>query len=100
MNEAKLYYTPPAEEVFDEVKARAMELWHIVDSDNDAYGYATEKINRIKDIKNVGDNLMYMVAMFDQDNQKLLAHMLSDQARLDIRLRMVDGGQPEEYIVF
>lgn len=98
--EAKLYYTPPMQRHFQEVKEVAMELWKEIDTDNDKYGYATEKINRIKDIDNVSDNFMYMVAMFDIGNQRLLANKLTEETKKEIRERMVDGGQPEEYIVF
>ena len=78
----------------------AMELWKEVDSDNDKYGYATEKINRIKDIQNVGDNFMYIVAMFDIDNQRLLANRLAEETRTAIRERMIDGGNPSYLIPF
>ena len=97
---AELYYTPPSDEVFEEVRAKAMILWTIVDSDNDKFGYATGKIARIKDIENVQDNLMYIVAMFDIFNQQLLAEELSGEACREIRVRMIDGGQPEHLIVF
>ena len=95
----ELYYTPPSQEIFDEVKAKAIVLWKVVDRDNDKYGYATEKIGRIKDLKNVEDNVMFIVAMFDINNQKLLAGELSEEARQAIRERMIDGGG-EEYNVF
>lgn len=96
----RLYYTPPRQELFEAVKSRAMELWKEVDTDNDKYGYATEKINQIKDIQNVGDNFMYMVAMFDINNQRKLSDRLAQETREAIRERMIDGGLPEEYIVF
>lgn len=96
----QLYYTPPTEDAFNEVKVRSIELWKEVDTDNDKFGYATEKINRIKDIHNVGDNFMYMVAMFDQGNQELLAEKLSEETRTAIRERMIDGGSEPQYIVF
>jgi hypothetical protein len=97
---AELYYTPPTDEIFNEVKEKATELWREVDSDNDKYGYATEKINRIKDIANVGDNFMYMVAMFDQGNQRMLADRLAEETRQAIRERMIDGGHSEYLIAF
>ena len=93
----KLYYTEPKEEQFEELKSKAIEIWSEYD---DTYGYATEKINAIKDIKNIQDNFMYMVAMFDMNNQRKLANKLSEETRLSIRERMIDGGQPEEYIYF
>lgn len=100
MNSAKLYYTPPETELFNECKEACMELWKEVDTDNDKYGYATEKINRIKDIENVGDNFMYMVAMFDSTNQHLLAQKLGYDCRTAIRERMIDGGNPAFLIPF
>lgn len=92
-----LYYTPPSDAVFEEIKAKAIELWQTFD---DTYGYATAKVNRIKDIENVQDNAMYMVAMFDQDNMANLAKMLSAEARKAIADRLVAGGQPDEFNPF
>lgn len=97
---SEFYYTEPHDDIFQEVKNACIELWKEVDSDNDKYGYATGKINRIKDLRNMGDNFMTMVAMFDIGNQGLLANKLSDEARKEIRDRMVDGGIEEIYIAF
>lgn len=99
MDSAKLYYTPPEDELFEEVREKAMEVWHEVSPD-DAFGYRTGKINRIKNIGNIKDNFMYMVAMFDIVNQRRLAEKLSSRARRQIRVRMLDGGNLIEYIVF
>lgn len=99
-NTSKLYYTPPDSKLFDELKSKAMELWKIVDTDNDKYGYATEKISQIKDLQNVGDNFMYIVAMFDSGNQRLLAGLIDDETKLSVRKRMIDGGMLEELIYF
>ena len=69
----KEYYTAPPKEVFDEIKKASMEIWQTYD---DSFGYATEKMSRIKDIENVSDNAWYMVAMFDTVNQaKLLGRV-------------------------
>lgn len=97
MDEAKLYYTPPPQECFNEVKYQAMNLWSTM---GDEPSYAEEKIGRIKDIENISDNFMYMVAMFDMGNQGILASKLSEQTRDEIRNRMIAGGSPLEYIVF
>jgi len=97
---SNLYYTPPSQEIFDEVKNKAMELWKAIDTDNDKYGYTTEKINRIKDLENVSDNFMSIIAMFSLNNQILLAHCLSRKECKEIRKRMIDSGMNEEYIVF
>ena len=92
---AELYYTPPDDILFDEVKRESLKLWDEVDSDNDRYGYATGKKNRIRDIENVRDNFMYMVAMFDIHNQRKLTAQLSDKARRAVAERMTDGGNPD-----
>ena len=60
----------------------------------------TKKINSIKDIGNISDNFMYMVAMFDQENQTKLANQLSIPTREAIRDRMLDGGNPLFLIPF
>lgn len=70
----KDYYTAPPQNVFDEIKENAMNIWLTFD---DTHGYVTEKINRIKDLENVSDNAWYIVAMFDTNNQAKLISMVS-----------------------
>mgnify|MGYP001607778381 CR=1 FL=1 len=94
---SKLYYTAPDQNQFDEVKAKAIELWATM---GDEPSYSKEKIGRIKNITNVQDNFMYMIAMFDHHNQSKLANTLSKETRMSIRERMIDGGNPESLIVF
>lgn len=72
-----LYYTPPENHVFDEVKRECIKLWEKYDN---TYGYVDSKVNRIKDLENVSDNFMYMVAMFDFINQTKLSYNLSASA--------------------
>ena len=75
----KDYYTPPSQEIFDDIKQGATQIWKSYD---DTYGYATEKVTKIKDLQNVSDNYAYMVAMFDQTNQvKLLLKVQRDDTR-------------------
>jgi len=81
----KLYYTPPDDEVFEEMKREAIKLWRTYD---DTYGYATEKVNRIKDIKNIEDNFMYIVAMFDPFNQQKLANKVSEKTKKEVQKRL------------
>lgn len=92
-----LYYTPPTKEIFEEVKTKSIELWNQYD---DQFGYVTEKVDRIKDIGNVGDNLMFMVAMFDVMNMYKLSALLSKEAKKAIRERMVAGGSTDLAIIF
>lgn len=97
MKTYKLYYTPPTQEIFDEVKEKSIDIWITYD---DTYGYASEKVDRIKDLKNMQDNVMYIVAMFDYINQAKLAVSLSDEAREAISERMKSGGMPDSYNAF
>ena len=93
----KLYYMPPKDELFNELKEKAIEVWEEYDNE---FGYVDDKVSQIKDIKNIGDNFMYMVAMFDIQNQSKLANKLGGEAKKAVRSRMLDGGSPKEYIVF
>lgn len=96
----ELYYEAPSQEVFDEVKKAASELWFQVDTDNDKFGYASGKVARIAELENISDNVMSIVGMFDIGNQRRLAHKLSDGARQAIAARMLDGGTPASLIFF
>jgi hypothetical protein len=76
------YYKAPPQKVFDEIKAAAIEIWEGYDNE---HGYATDKINRIRDIQNIQDNAWYMVAMFDHVNQAKLINMVSEETAAMIR---------------
>lgn len=90
-NSIELYYTPPSDELFEEVKAAAIRIWETYDN---TYGYVDEKVNRIKDIPNVSDNFMYIVAMFDTWNQKRLVNTISEDAIKAISDRYMSGYDP------
>ena len=98
MMDAELYYTPPTDEVFNEVKEKCVAMW--VDNFDNEFGYVDGKVNRIKDMPNVSDNLMYMIAMFHPHLQRALAERLSDEANTEIMLRLLDGGADVQYIPF
>lgn len=93
----RIYYVPPADHIFNEVKEKAKEIWNTYDN---SFGYVTEKISRLEKVENIKDNMMHIVAMFDTFNQKRLSLILSNEACYEIRIRMLDGQVPEEYIVF
>jgi len=92
-----LYYEAPTDEQFEEVKAKCIEIWNTYD---DTYGYATEKIDRIKNMENIKDNVMFMIAMFDMNNMTKLSILLSSETRKAISDRFVVGGNPYEYNPF
>lgn len=89
------YYTAPRQSLFEEVRAEAMKIWGSYKEP-----YRTEKMDRIKDLNNVSDNFMYIVAMFDMTNQAKLADKLTPEAREAIRKRMIAGGALPALIVF
>lgn len=84
------YYTAPSDEVFDDIKQNAIKIWQSYD---DTYGYATSKIDRIKDIANVQDNAWYIVAMFDIHNQRKLLTMVTPETARLIADAMDTGGK-------
>lgn len=68
------YYKAPPDDTFEEIKVESIKIWETYDN---SHGYVDEKVNRIKDIKNVKDNAWYMVAMFDLSNQGKLFKAVS-----------------------
>lgn len=84
-----IYYIAPPDQLFDEMKRECIAQWNTHDN---TYGYVDEKVNRIKDIKNVGDNFMYMLGMFDSDGQAAVVSRLSEDTKDALRDRMIDGG--------
>lgn len=92
-----LFYTAPTDRQFNEVKKKAIKIWKTYDN---TYGYVDEKVDRIKNIKNVQDNFMFIVAMFDQNNQSRLALVLSAGTKKAVSDRIKAGGSPDEYNEF
>ncbi len=80
-----LYYTPPEDKIFNEMKGIAISIWSQYD---DTYGYATGKINMIKNIGNISDNFMYIFAMFDPINQARVFIEASEELKREILMRL------------
>ena len=93
----ELYYVAPSNEQFNEVKEKAIEIWKTYDN---SFGYADEKIGRIKEIENVKDNMMYIIAMFGSLNQGKLAEKLSPSTGKAISERLISVGHNDEYSPF
>ena len=72
------YYVAPSQEIFEEIKEQATKIWKTYD---DTFGYASEKTGRIKNIQNIRDNAMYIVAMFDENNRGRLLSIISEEAK-------------------
>jgi len=79
------YYEAPSDEIFEEIKKEAIKIWKTYD---DTYGYASGKIDRIKDIGNIQDNAMSIISMFDSSNIAKLLVNLSPDARTHITERI------------
>ena len=95
--ENRLYYTPPTQALFDELKEKCIEIWQTYD---DTYHYVTNKVNHLKGLHNISGNFMDMIGMFDMMNQEILAEKLSEECSTAIRERMLEGGTDPKYIVF
>lgn len=91
----ELYYLPPPDKAFKELKRACMEKWATMGAEQ---SYRDEKIGRIKDIENVEDNFMYLFAMFDHGNQRIIASRLSEATKQELRDRLKAGGNDEAFI--
>ena len=84
-----LYYQAPSDEAFEDMKKACTQVWgKYKDSPG---GYMQGKVDRIKDIQNVKDNFMFMLAMFDQENQREAVRILSEDTKRAVRERMWRG---------
>lgn len=91
----KLYYTAPSDTAFEEMKRECIAQWNTHDN---TYGYVDGKVVRIKDIRNVQDNFMYMLAMFDMHGVREVIGRLSEETKKEVKDRMIDGGNDENYL--
>ena len=81
----ELYYTAPSDNSFKDMKKCCIKIWETYDN---TYGYVDEKVGKIKDMKNVGDNFMYMFAMFDIVNQTKIMTMIKEITMKDLQERL------------
>jgi hypothetical protein len=93
----KLFYTPPREESFNELKEACIKFWNTFD---DEFGYATEKIDRIKDLPNDGPNFVMMVQMIHPVAREVISKLLSLEARNEISMRMYGWEKENEFDFF
>lgn len=90
------YYVPPAHSIFGEIKAKSIEVWETCDNE---YGYVDEKVDRIKPLRNIRDNALTIVAMFDNHNKLLLFQKLSPHARMWLYPYLKEYAQEGQKIV-
>ena len=87
MINSKDYYKAPSQEVFEDIKQASIKLWQTYDN---TYGYVDEKVDKIKDMRNISDNYAYMVAMFDSDNQIKLINLLEREDSKELVTKLID----------
>ena len=94
----ELFYTPPKDESFNELKEVCIKFWKTFD---DKHGYSTEKINQIKNLTNESSNFMYIIQMIHPVARKLIANVLSLETRNEISMRLYGwDGEPDEFDPF
>lgn len=79
------YYDAPTDSIFQDIKENSIKLWQTYDNE---YGYVDEKVNYIKDMQNIKDNGMTMVAMFDYLNIAKLLNMVTEETKQFITKNM------------
>ena len=96
MTSEKLFYKPPKDECFDELKNLCIRFWRCFDE----VEYVEEKINRIKDLKNEGANFISMVQMIHQNSREILSNHLSLETRNEISMRLYGWEKENEFDPF
>lgn len=71
----------PSDKLFDDMKNAAQKVW--IWNYDDEFGYVTEKLERIKPIKNYADNWYTFIGMFDSNNQMKFMEALKYQETID-----------------
>lgn len=69
-------YETPSQEIFNEMKQIATDIWNTYDNQ---FGYVTEKLERINSFDNVQDNAMVFYRMFDWQNQAKFRSKASEE---------------------
>ena len=81
----ELFYIAPSDKIYNEILEIAIKIWKWYD---DTYGYATEKIDYIKWLKNIWSNFMTIYWMFDFMNQMTLKYCASNELKREIEHRI------------
>jgi len=108
MNSIQLFYKPPKDEYFDELKRLCIRFWEVYEE----YPLFTEhakkliedfrqsKINQIKDLRNEGTNFMSMILMIHPMTRKVIAKHLSLETRNEISMRLYGCEEENEFDPF
>ena len=96
MTTVELFYTPPKDECFEELRKLCISFWR---SFNEVE-YVEEKVNRIKDLTNEGSNFVMMVQMIHPVAREIIAKALSLETRNEISMRLYGWETENEFDFF
>lgn len=108
MKSEVLFYKPPKDECFDELKNLCIRFWEVFPEfthwDDTQNGleqeYSKSKIDQIKDLKNEGANFISMVQMIHQNSREILSNHLSLETRNEISMRLYGWEKQNEFDPF
>ena len=92
----KLFYTPPKDELFEELRTICIRFWRTFDE----VEFVEEKINRIKNLKNQGCDFVSMVQMIHPISREVIAKALSLETRNEISMRLHGWEKDNEFDFF
>ena len=92
----ELFYTPPKDECFEELRTICIRFWRSFDE----VEYVDEKINRIKNLKNEGCNFVMMIQMIHPVSREIIAKVLSLETRNEISMRLYGWEKENEFGFF
>jgi hypothetical protein len=75
----------PTQEIFDEMKSIATDIWNTYDNQ---FGYVTEKLKQINSFDNIQDNAMVFYRMFDIQNQTTFFYKASSEVKTYIKYHL------------
>jgi vacuolar-type H+-ATPase subunit E/Vma4 len=79
----KLYYTAPSDEIFEELKAKVIELRIELDPK-----YHHEKTAELKRIENHEDNFLWIFATLDSRNQRRILNKITQKTKEALKERV------------
>lgn len=98
-SDIKLFYTPPKDYIFEELKNTCIKFWSICFK-TEGSNYVDEKLDIINNLKNEGSNFISMVQMIHPKMRFLIANMLSYETRYEISRRLYGSASEDEYDCF
>ena len=96
MTTVELFYTPPKDKYFEELRIHCIRFWRSFDE----VEYVDEKIGRIKDLENSGANFVSMIQMIHPVSREIIAKCLSLETRNEISMRLHGWETENEFDFF